>query len=120
MIMLWCCRMSKFHIWFYIVAAVLVALAAISISTIWAGKDSKFTVWLFVLVVISPLVFITFGIVTSKLGLAVTSATIDSLLTVSSVLVGLFLFGGWSSLSMFQYIGMSFAVIGIILMQFHD
>ena len=105
--------------WFYIIIAVLVALTANSISTIWAGNENKFTIWLLLLVGISPLVFITFGLVTSKLGLSVSSATIDSLLTICSVIVGIFLFGGWGSLSSFQYLGMFFAVIGIILMQFH-
>lgn len=111
--------MSKLHIWIYIIIAVLIALAANSIATVWAGKDSKFTIWLLALVLISPLVFITFGLVTSKVGLVVSSGTIDSLLTVSTILVGLFIFREWSSISMYQLTGIGFTIVGIILMHIH-
>ncbi len=110
--------MSTFHVWFYIIAAVLVALVTNIVSTIWASKESKCSLWLLLLLVLSPFVFITFGLVTSKLGLAVTSATVDSLLTVSSILLGLVLFGGWNNLTIFQCVGIVFAILGIILMHF--
>lgn len=109
---------SKLGTWASIVLAVAVALTANYISTVWAGKESKFTVWLLALIIISPLVFITFGLVTSKLGLAATSATIDSLLTVSTILVGLFLLNEWSSMSVYQYLGIVLAIGGIILINF--
>src|SRR3989344_7075312 len=103
--------MSKFYIWFYIIIAVAIALLANSTSAIWAGKENKFTSpWFLALLVISPFVFITFGLVTSKLGLAISSATIDSLLTASTILVGLFLFGELNSLSWYQYTGMFLAI----------
>ncbi len=108
--------MSRFHLWGYIIIAVLVALAANSIATVWAGKDNKFTVWLLLLVVISPLVFITFGLVTAKVGLVVGSGTIDSLLTISTILVGLILFRGWGSLTATQGLGIVFTIAGVILM----
>lgn len=111
--------MSKIYIWFYIITAVTVALTANSISAIWASKDSKLNPWFLLLLIVSPFVFITFGLTTSKLGLAVSSGTIDSLLTISTMLVGLFLFSEWHSLSLYQYTGIGFAIIGIILMQFH-
>ncbi|MEK7642545.1 MAG: hypothetical protein AAB392_01990 [Patescibacteria group bacterium] len=111
--------MNKFQIWFYIIIAVLIALSANSLSAVWASKEDKFTSpWFLALILISPLVFITFGLVTTKLGLALTSGTIDSLLTVSTIIVGLFVFKEWGSVSLYQYIGMAFAVFGIILMQF--
>lgn len=110
--------MTKIEIWTYIIIAVLVALGANSISAIWASKASKFNVWLIALLIISPLVFITFGLVTKKLGLALTSGTIDSLLTVSTILVGLIFFKEWKTLSFYQYFGTFFAVLGIILIQF--
>jgi multidrug transporter EmrE-like cation transporter len=111
--------MDRLHAWFYIIVAVLIALAANSISTIWAGKENKFTIWLLLLLIISPLVFITFGIATSKIGLVISSGTIDALLTISTILVGLFIFNEWNTLSIYQYIGVAFSVAGIILMQFH-
>ena len=111
--------MSKFQIWLYIISAVLIALAANSISAIWAGKENKFTLWLVALIIISPLVFISFGLVTSKLGLTVSAATVDALLVITTIIVGLFLFNEWSSISLYQYFGVAFALLGIILMQFH-
>ena len=106
--------MTKYT-WVYVVLAVVVALIANSVSTVWASKESRFNIWLIVLLIISPLVFITFGIVTAKFGLAVTSATIDSILTISSILVGLFLFGGMSNMLPVQWVGITLAVAGIIL-----
>lgn len=111
--------MSKFHIWILIIIAVVVALAANSIATIWAGKESKFTLWLLALILISPLVFVTFGLVTSKIGLFVSAGTIDSLLTISTILVGLFVFREWSTISTYQLIGVGFTVAGVVLMHIH-
>lgn len=111
--------MTKFQIWIYIIVAIVIALSANSISTIWASKESRFTIWLLALIIISPFVFITFGLVTAKLGLAVSSGTIDSLLTISTIIVGLFLFNEWGNVSIYQYVGMVLALGGIILMQFH-
>ena len=113
--------MPFFRTWFYILGAVLVALIANSISAVWASKDDKFsTIWFLVLLIISPVVFITFGLVTSRLGLSMTSAIADSLLTISTILVGLFIFGEWNSISMYQIIGILFSVSGIVLMQLHS
>lgn len=104
--------------WFYVIGAVSVAVLANSISAIWASKESKFTIWLLPLIIISPIVFITFGLVTSKLGLTISAGTIDSLLVISTILVGLFLFNEWNTMSPYQYVGISLAVAGIIFMQF--
>ena len=113
--------MNKLEIWFYILGSVSIALLANSISVIWAtDKSGKFSMWLLLLVLISPFVFITFGLAASKLGgLSMGSAIIDSSLTISTILVGLFLFKEAGNTSMYQYAGMFLAVVGIILMQFH-
>jgi hypothetical protein len=109
--------MNKFQIWLYIIGAVAVALTANSISAIWAGKESKFTIWLLALILISPFVFITFGLVTSKLGVTISSGTVDSLLTISTIIVGLFLFNESGGISIYQYVGIGFSLVGIVLMQ---
>lgn len=110
--------MSKIYVWIYITVAVLIALSANYISVIWASKENKFSSpWLLAVVVISPFVFITFGLVVSKLGVALTSGTVDSLLTVSTILVGLFIFHEWGNLSLYQYTGIVLAIGGIVLMQ---
>lgn len=112
--------MDRLQIWFYIISTVAVAVTANSISAIWASKENKFTtIWFPLMIIISPIVFITFGLVTSKIGLSVSSATIDSLLTISTILVGLFLFHEWGNVSLYQYVGMFLAVSGVVLMQFH-
>lgn len=112
--------MNKIATWLYIIGAVVIALAANSISAIWASKNNKFfSPWLIVVILISPLVFITFGLVTSKIGLSSTSATVDALLTISTILVGLFLFNEWESLSWYQLLGVALSFVGIILMQLH-
>ncbi len=108
--------MNKIETILYIILAVVVAVSANYISAIWASKESKISIWLFALIIIAPLVFITFGIVTSKLGLALTSATVDSLLTIATIFVGLIILKEWGSISLYQVIGMFFACIGIILM----
>ena len=45
------------------------------------------------------------------------SPPIDSALTISSIILGLILFGGWREVSLMQYGGMGLAVAGILLMQ---
>ena len=102
----------------YIVVAVGVALLANSIATIWAKQDSKFTLWLLAVILISPLVFITYGLITSKVGMSIASGVVDSLLTISSIAVGLFIFKEWDSLISWQYVGIVLAIAGIFLMVF--
>ena len=110
--------MSRFTIWTLIVGNVALALTANALSTIWAGREDKSWALLAVVVVISPVVFVTFGLVSSRVGLAVGAATIDSALTISSIALGLVLFGGWRDVSLMQYGGMVLAVAGITMMQF--
>ena len=110
--------MKNLPVWLYVIIAVAIAVLANSVSAVWAKGDDKFSVWFLALLVISPLVFISFGLTTSRLGVAVSSGTIDSLLTVSTIAVGLVLFQEWQKVSTLQYLGIAFAVIGIFLMVF--
>lgn len=104
------------RIWLFIIAAVLIAVTANALSAVWAGKEQKLTPWLVAVVLIAPFVFITFGLVASRIGLSLASATVDSLLTISTILVGLFLFRERASLTAYQYVGIILAIVGIILM----
>ncbi|HLC66048.1 MAG TPA: hypothetical protein VJK52_00230 [Candidatus Nanoarchaeia archaeon] len=108
--------MKNLPLWLYIAIAVLIAVLGNSISAVWAKGDDKLSIWLIAVLLISPLVFISFGLVTSRLGLAVTSGVIDSLLTVSTIAVGLILFQEWHKISSLQYFGMGLALLGIFLM----
>jgi uncharacterized membrane protein len=109
--------MNKLQLWLSIIGAVLIALTANSVSAIWASKEHKLTLWLGAVVVIAPFVFVTFGLVASKLGLARGSATVDSLLTITTILAGLILFRESNTLSLYQYCGIVLALVGIVLMQ---
>lgn len=108
--------LEKLHTWFYISIAVAVALAANTISTIWAKSDDRFSLWLLALVLISPIVFITFGLVTARTGLVVSAGTIDSLLTITTILVALFAFHEWSTVTSYQLIGIGFTVTGLVML----
>ncbi|MDB5204491.1 MAG: hypothetical protein JWP09_519 [Candidatus Taylorbacteria bacterium] len=109
--------MKNLNVWFLIAIAVAVAVAGNSVASIWANKEDKWTSpWFFLLLLVSPLVFITFGLVTPKLGLAGTSGVIDTLLTVSTIVIGLFFFGEWSTLTLYKGLGLLLCVSGIILM----
>ena len=102
----------------YILIAVVVAVSANSISAIWAKQDSKFSIWLWAVILVSPLVFITYGLVTSRIGMALASSVIDSLMIVGSIAVGLFLFGETNKILGLQYLGMGLAVLGVLLIIF--
>lgn len=99
-----------------IFGAVAIALLANSVSAIWAAGDSKFSLWLVAVLLISPLVFISFGLLTTKLGVSITSGTIDSLLTVSTVLVGLIAFGEWHKISIWQGFGLVLVLTGMYML----
>jgi multidrug transporter EmrE-like cation transporter len=109
--------MKDFSIWLYIFIAVSVALTANFISSMWANADNK-NLWFIALLFVSPFVFITFGITTSKIGVAISSGVIDSLLTLTTICMGLFLFQEWNKISIFQYVGIILTISGVFLMVF--
>ena len=104
--------------WLAILGAVALAALADSVSTLWARGDSKLSIYLLLLCLLGPMVFVSFGLVTTRVGLAITSGVVNSLLVVTSMLIGLFAFGEWSRVSPPQYVGMALAVAGIVLMLF--
>lgn len=104
--------------WGYIIGALLVALLGNSLGAVWASKPHWLNPWLLGPIIVGPFVFITFGLVASRVGLAIGSGTLDSLLTISTVLVGLVVFQEWGKLGPVQYAGLACVILGIILMQF--
>jgi hypothetical protein len=100
--------------WGAIILAVSVAAITNSVAALWAQNMNSF--YFPLLLVLSPLVFITFGIVTISKGLSITSGVIDTLLVVTTVLIGLFFFGEWKKVTTIQVVGMSLACSGIFLM----
>ncbi|MEK7208858.1 MAG: hypothetical protein AAB677_01205 [Patescibacteria group bacterium] len=102
----------------YVIIAVIVAVSANSISAVWAKPENKFSIWLLAVILISPLVFITYGFVTSRIGVALASSVIDSLMIIGSIIVGLFFFNEWNKILGLQYLGMGLAVLGVLLIIF--
>lgn len=110
--------MKTFLWWLTIFGAVALAATADSISAIWAKGENKFSLYLLLIFLLGPAVFMSFGFVTTKVGLAITSGVVNSLLVLTSMSIGLFVFGEWSRVSFLQYMGMALALLGIILMLF--
>lgn len=108
--------MEKLTTWAFIALAVATALTANTIATIWAKSPATYSVWLIALILISPVVFITFGLVTDRTGLLVSSGTIDSLLTITAVLMALIAFREWSSVTTTQLAGIACTITGIGLL----
>ncbi len=108
--------MEKLVTWGYIAVALAIAVGANAISTIWAQSSEKYSLWLVALVLISPLVFISFGLVTARTGLLVSAGTIDSLLTLSTIIVALVAFQEWQSLTLIKSVGIGCTVLGILLL----
>jgi multidrug transporter EmrE-like cation transporter len=110
--------MSKMEVWLYILITVGVAVLANYFAATWGAQEHKWSLLLVAVILVSPIVFITFGLVTNRIGVAIASGTIDSLLTVSTVLLGLVVFGEWNKISSYQYVGLLLVIIGIVLLQF--
>jgi hypothetical protein len=101
-----------------IIGAVTMAALADSVGTLWANSENKFSIYLLLIFILGPLVFISFGLITTKTGLAIASGVVNSLLVLTSISIGLLFFGEWSKLSFLQYTGIAFALMGIVLMLF--
>ena len=109
---------EKSQLLFLVILAVGIALLANYLAATWATRDNKWSLLLLAIVVLSPFVFITFGLVTERIGVALGSGTIDSLLTISTVMLGLLAFGEWNKLSTYQYLGLLLVLTGLIIIQF--
>ena len=104
--------------WYLLVAAVAVAAMGNAASAHWANQPHKLSIWLLAIVLLAPLVFITFGLVAARTGLAVAAGTVDLSLTLVTFVIGLVAFGEWNRVSTAQYVGMALAVAGIGLLLF--
>ena len=110
--------MEKAIIWAYTIGAVAIALLGNYLAATWEKQDEKFSLLFLGVILVSPLVFISFGLVTSRIGVAVGSGTIDALLTVTTVIMGLTFFHEWNKISSLQFLGLLFVMVGIMLLQF--
>lgn len=110
--------MEKLRTTIYILVTVAIAVTGNAIAAHWGQQENLLSPWLIAVLLISPIVFITFGIISSKVGLAVASGVSVSLTTMTTMLIGLVFFNEWSRLSSMQYLGMVLVLAGISLMLF--
>jgi hypothetical protein len=110
--------MTQLGTWVLIIAAVGTASLGNAISSIWATGENKVSVWLWLMLLLSPLVFVTFGLVAARTGLSIAAGTVDALLTIVTIVIGLLFFGEWAKISLWQYVGIALSVTGICLMLF--
>ncbi len=108
--------MSSYRDWLYWLTALAIAVLANSVSAHWAHQHNKFSPWLLATVVIAPIVYITFGLVASRTGLAIAAGTIDLSLALITSVIGLAAFGEWNRVSVPQYVGLGLGLAGVALM----
>ena len=68
----------------------------------------------------APLAFFCLGTVTQAAGLALGSAIINASNIVSSMIIGIILFAEWATMSLWQWLGIASALLGLWLMLFGD
>lgn len=104
-------------IWVIIVINVVLSTTADTVSTImWERRSWQHLV---IMVLISPLVFGTFGYVASCFGLSIAASIINSLVVVGPVTVGLVFRSEWKGMHCQVYLGMVCVIIGITLIVLH-
>ncbi|WP_322810016.1 hypothetical protein [Terricaulis sp.] len=102
----------------YVFLAVGVASLGNYLSAVWASDENTYGWSLAALILVSPVVFITFGLVVRRTGLAVAAGTVDTLLTATTIVIGLIIFREWAKITPLQYAGIGLAVSGMCLMLF--
>lgn len=108
--------MNRWQDWLCWLGALAVAVLANAISAHWANQHNKLSVWLLATIAIAPFVYIAFGVVASRMGLAIAAGTIDLSLTLISFVVGLVVFREWDRVSIPQYLGLGLGLAAIALM----
>jgi drug/metabolite transporter (DMT)-like permease len=82
------------------------------LSTNWAKSPSA--PLLAVLIVLSPVAYLLFGVLASRVNLAVAGSLVNLMIMIGSVLVGLLYFK--DRLTVVQSIGIGFGVIAVVLL----
>ena len=103
-----------FSPWAAVIFCALLSTLPDTMGTLWWEK--KDTSILLGTIVLSPLVFLSFGYVGRHFGLAVASSLTNTLIVAGPILVGLILRQEIRRLSLFQMIGMTLLIAGITLL----
>lgn len=109
---------SKYIVWILVIGNVALAVTADTVSTLWAKGEKVNTLWFWLILLLGPAVFLSFGQIAHRTGLAVASSVANTLLVLTSMSVGLIFFNEWRNITTIQYVGMGLAIAGIILMLF--
>ena len=83
-----------------------------SLITNWAKNSSVSS--LIAVIVLSPVAYVFFGLVSSRANLAVGGAMVNLILVLAAVLVGLFFFK--EKLTMLQWTGIGFGLVAILIL----
>jgi len=102
--------------WFVVFACAALSTLADTLGTVW--WEQKRMGWLAALLFLSPLVFLAFGYVGSRFGLAKASSLTNTLVVVGPILVGFLFRGELRQLSKMEMTGMVLALAGIVLLTF--
>ncbi len=109
-------RLKKPFLW--IAGSTVLFTVCDYLSRIWGlGGESSWLAFVLILL-IAPCAYYCFGRVTRDSGLAIGSSVINASNVITSILVGLVWLLEWRDISLFQYVGMVFAFLGILLMCF--
>ncbi len=109
---------TKTFWWISIIGSSLIFTICDTLSKVWVDSGKWSIQSLVLLCVMAPLGYTLFGIVTQKSGLAVAAVLVNSFLVLGTTLMGLIVLKEWSRVSLPQYLGMAFAILGIILLLF--
>lgn len=108
--------MNQTVLWTSICLSVAIGAFTNSIATVWAKGGAQSNYWLAATCICAPFVFISYGIVSRHLGMSIAVGTIDSLLVVTSVMIGMTVFREWRQVTLAQILGIVLSLSGVALM----
>jgi len=100
--------------WSAVVLCAALSTIADTLGTVWWEKKENWQ--LAAILLLAPVVFLSFGYVGSHFGLAKASSLTNTLIVIGPILVGILFRGELRQLSGIEIFGMALAVLGIVLL----
>jgi len=104
--------MPKFVVWALTLFSAGFFILCDSLSANWAKTSSISSVA--TVVVLSPIAYILFGLLASRVNLAIAGSLVNLMIMIGAVLVGLFYFK--ERVTQFQWAGISLGVVAIVIL----
>jgi multidrug transporter EmrE-like cation transporter len=104
--------MPNFVVWALTLFSAGFFILCDSLSANWAKTSSISSVA--TVVVLSPLAYLLFGLLASRVNLAIAGALVNLMIMIGAVLVGLLYFK--ERVAMLQWVGISFGVVAIVIL----